>query len=60
MKQILHQNQESILLITKSLNQYANFKAQTSDESQLLEIMRKTVLLFLMICCHQNKKVILI
>ena len=33
---ILHQKQEPIFIITKSLNQYPKIKAQTSDEIQPL------------------------
>ena len=34
---ILYQKQEPILIITESLNQYPNIKAETSDEIQPLE-----------------------
>ena len=32
MNHILHQKQEPVFIITKSLNHYPNIKAQTSDE----------------------------
>ena len=56
---ILHQNQEPIFIITKSLNQYLNIKAQTSDEYQPKKV-KETVLLFLMMRCYRNKKAKLI
>ena len=37
MKHILHQKQEQIFIIRKSLNQYPKFEAETSDENQPLE-----------------------
>ena len=37
MNLILHKRQETIFIITKSLNQYSKIKAQTSDENQPLE-----------------------
>ena len=44
MKYFLHQKQEPIFIITKSLNQYRNIKAQTSDEIQpLIEYENSTV-----------------
>ena len=59
MNHILHQRQKPIFIITKSLNQYLNIKAQTSDKVQPLENY-KTALLFLMLCYYQDKKGILI
>ena len=46
MNHILHQKQEQILIITKSLNQYPNIEAQTSDEIQPLEHYEKSTVLF--------------
>ena len=37
MNHILHQKQELIFIITKSLKQYPNIKARTSNEIQPLE-----------------------
>ena len=61
MNHILHQKQERILIITKSLIQHPNIKAQTSsDEIQLLENYENSTVVFLMICYYPNKKAILI
>ena len=43
---ILQQKQEPIFIITKSLNQYPNIKAQTSDEIQPLENYENTTVVF--------------
>ena len=40
---ILHQKQEPIFIITKSLNQYPNIKAQTSNEIQPLESYENSI-----------------
>ena len=56
---IQFEKQEPIYLITKSLNQYPNIKAQTSDEIHPIE-RYKTAMLLLMIYCYQNKQAILI
>ena len=46
MNYILHQKQEPIFIITKSLNQYPNIKAQTSDEIQPLNEYENSVVVF--------------
>ena len=46
MIRILFQKQETILIITKSKNQYPNVKAQTSDESEPSENYEKSIVLF--------------
>ena len=46
MNHILHQRQEAIFLITKSLNQYPKIKAQTSDGIQLLNEYEKSTDVF--------------
>ena len=46
MNHILHQKQEPIFIITKSLNQYPNIKAQTSDEIQPLNQYENSVVVF--------------
>ena len=46
MNLILHQKQEPIFIITKSLNQYPNIKAQTSDEIQPLERYENSTVVF--------------
>ena len=46
MNHILHQKQEPILIITKSLNQYPNIKAQTSDEIQALNKYQNSIVVF--------------
>ena len=46
MNHILFQKQEPIFIITKSLNQYANIKAQTSDEIQPLNEYENSVVVF--------------
>ena len=46
MNHILHQKQEPIFLITKSINQYPNIKAQTSDENQPLNEYENSVVVF--------------
>ena len=46
MNHILHQKQEPIFIITKSLNQYPNIKAQTSDEIQPLNENENSVVVF--------------
>ena len=43
---ILHQRKEPIFLITKSLNQYSNIKAQISDEIELLEHHENNTVVF--------------
>ena len=43
---ILHQKQEPIFIITKSLNQYPKIKAQTSDEIQPLEHYENSTVVF--------------
>ena len=42
----LHQKQEPVFIITKSLNQYPNIKAQTSDENQPLENYENSTVVF--------------
>ena len=46
MNHILFQKQEQIFIITKSINQYPNIKAQTSDEIEPLEIYENSVVVF--------------
>ena len=46
MNHILHQKQEPIYIITKSLNQYPNIKAQTSDEIQPINEYENNVVVF--------------
>ena len=46
MNYILLQKHEPIFIITKSLNQYPNIKAQTSDEIQQLEIYEDSTVVF--------------
>ena len=46
MNHILHQKQELIFIITKSLNQYPKIKAQTSDEIQPLNEYENSVVVF--------------
>ena len=46
MNHVLHQKQEPIFIITKSLNQYPNIKAQTSDEIQPLNEYESSVVVF--------------
>ena len=46
MNYILLQKQEPIFIMTKSLNQYPNIKAQTSDEIQPLEIYENSIVVF--------------
>ena len=46
MNHILHQKQEPIFIITKSLNQYSKIKAQTSDEIQPLNEYENSVVVF--------------
>ena len=46
MNHILHQKQEPIFIITKSLNQYPNIKAQSSDEIQQLNEYENSVVVF--------------
>ena len=46
MKQTLLQEQEPVSIITKSLNQYPNIKAQTSDEVQLLSEYENSNIVF--------------
>ena len=46
MNHILHQKQEPIFIITKSLNQYPKIKAQTSDEIQPLNEYENSVVVF--------------
>ena len=46
MNHILHQNQEPIFIITKSLNQNPQIKAQTSDEIQPLNEYENSVVVF--------------
>ena len=46
MNHILHQKQEPIFIITKSLNQYPKIKAQTSDEIQPLDEYENSVVVF--------------
>ena len=56
---IVHQKQEPIFEITKSLNQYPNINAQSSDETEPSENYEKSTVV-LTICYYQNKKTILI
>ena len=46
MKHILHQKQEPIFIITKSMNQYPKIKAQTSSEIQPLNEYENSVVVF--------------
>ena len=46
MNHILFQKQEPIFIITKSLNQYPNIKAQTSDEIKPLENYENSIVVF--------------
>ena len=46
MNHILFQKQEPIFIITKSLNQYADIKAQTSDEIEPLENYENSTVVF--------------
>ena len=46
MKHFLLQKQEPIFVITKSLNQYPNIEAQTSDEIQPLENYENSIVVF--------------
>ena len=46
MNHILHQKQEPILIITKSLNQYPNIKVQTSEEIQPIENYGNSTVVF--------------
>ena len=46
MNHILHQKQEPIFIISKSLNQYPKIKAQTSDEIQPLNEYESSVVVF--------------
>ena len=46
MNHILHQKQEPIIIITKSLNQYPKIKAQTSDKIEPLENYEKSTVVF--------------
>ena len=43
---ILLQKQEPVFIITKSLNQYPNIESQPSDETQFLEVLRNSTLVF--------------
>ena len=46
MNHILHQKEGLIFIITKSLNQYPNIEAQTSDETQPLESYENSIIVF--------------
>ena len=46
MNHFLHQKQEPTFIITKSLNQYPNIRAQTSDEIQPLNEYENSVVVF--------------
>ena len=46
MNHFLLRKQEPFFIITKSINQYPNIKAQTSDEIQPLEIYENSVAVF--------------
>ena len=46
MNLIVHQRQEPIFLFTKSLNQYPNIEAQTSDENEPLENYENSTVVF--------------
>ena len=46
MSHILHQNQDPLFIITKSLNQYPKIKAQTTDEIQPLNECENSVVVF--------------
>ena len=46
MNHILLQKQEPIFIITKSLNQYPNIKAQTSDEIQPVDHYENSIVAF--------------
>ena len=46
MNHFLLQKQEPIFIITKSLNQYPNIKAETSDEIQPLENYGNNIVVF--------------
>ena len=43
---ILHQKQDPLFIITESLNQNPNIKAQTSDEIQQLESYENSIVVF--------------
>ena len=55
----LLKKQDPVYMNTKSLNQYYNIKAQTSDEIQALEIYENSIVVFDDML-FQNKKAILI
>ena len=57
MNHFLLQKEEPFFIITKSLNQYPNIKAQTSDEIQPLKNYENSTV-FSTICWYQNKKAI--
>ena len=46
MNHMLNQKQEPIFIITKSLNQYPNINARTSDENQPLENYENSTVVF--------------
>ena len=58
MNHVLHQKQEPIFIITKSLSQYPNIKAQTSEEIQPLnEYENSTVVFDDMLLSKQESKI---
>ena len=58
MNYFLHQKQEPIFIITKSLNQYRSIKAQTSDEIQpLIEYENSTVVFDDMLLSKQESNI---
>ena len=59
MNLILLKKQEPSFILTKSLNQYPNLNAQTTDRNEPLENYEKSTVVSV-ICYYQNKKAILI
>ena len=58
MNHVVHQKQEPIFIITKSLNQYPNIKTQTSDEIQPLNEYENSVAVFdVMLLSKQESKI---
>ena len=58
MNHILHQRQEPIFLFTKSLNQYPNIKAQTSDEIEPLENYENSTVVFGVMLLSKEESII--
>ena len=57
LNQILHQKQEPIFIITKSLNQYPKIKAQTSDKIQPLNEYENSVVFDDMLLSKQESNI---